>query len=365
MSEAPKKRGGCLKILFGVFVFGLSIAAIVAIVSAAGAYIAYDNIYRTAKSGGEATIEIPSGSTGDDIAELLADAALVDQPVFFKVALRLEGEGRVIKAGTYTLPLGVSATQLLDVLFEGPIDTFDPSQVPPERRVTVPEGLSIGQMANLLEGKEGFVEVARDPELIAELGVPADTLEGYLMPNTYFFKEVPTGEDIALRMIEQFKQEIAELEKDYPDLVARDLHRLLTVASLVEEEAAVAEERPLVAAVIYNRLELGMALELDCTLQYALQKYGQRMLNEDKEVSSPYNTYRNAGLPPGPISNPGAESIRAAIEPAEVDYLYFVSNADGKTHTFSSTLSEHNRAVQRYRREIAEQRRNRRQAAND
>ena len=362
MSEAKKKRGGCLRVFLGIILFALSIAAVAAIVSGAGAYIAYDNIYREATSGGEETIEIPPGSTGDDIAEILADNDLVDQPVFFKIALRLEGEGQSIQAGTYTLPKGVSATQLLEVLFDGPIDTFDPTLVPPDQRVTIPEGLAIVQMAAMLDEKPGFMEATRDPELIAELGVPADSLEGYLMPNTYFFEEVPTGRDIVERMVEQYEFEIAKIEQEFPDLATRDLHRIMTVASLVEEEARAAEERPLVAAVIYNRLERRMPLELDCTLQFALQKYGQRMLNEDKEVDSPYNTYRNPGLPPGPISNPGADSIRAALNPADVDYLYFVSNADGKTHTFSSSLREHNNAVARYRREIAEQRRQERQS---
>ncbi|MFO7775380.1 MAG: endolytic transglycosylase MltG, partial [Candidatus Hydrogenedentota bacterium] len=128
--------------------------------------------------------------------------------------------------------------------------------------------------------------------------------------------------------------------------------------------ARAAHERPKVASVIENRLERGMTLDMDTTLQYALGKYGERMLNEDKEVDSPYNTYRNRGLPPGPIANPGLASFRAALDPADTEYLYFVSNGDGRTHTFSRTLEEHNQAVYRYRQEMASQRRALQESSN-
>jgi UPF0755 protein len=136
---------------------------------------------------------------------------------------------------------------------------------------------------------------------------------------------------------------------------------IVTVASLIEEEAKISEERPLVAAVLYNRIEKGMPLQMDSTLQYALGKYGQRMLDSDKEIDSPYNTYRNKGLPPGPISSPGVDSLRAALAPAQRDYLYFVSNADGTSHTFSSTYEDHLKAVSQFRRDIAVQRQEQRQ----
>ncbi|MDX9975999.1 MAG: endolytic transglycosylase MltG, partial [FCB group bacterium] len=136
----------------------------------------------------------------------------------------------------------------------------------------------------------------------------------------------------------------------------QDLNKIVTIASLVEEESRVDDERPLVAAVVYHRLKQNMALGFDSTLQFALNKYGERMLDADKAVDSPYNTYLNAGLPPGPICSPGIKSLRAALNPADVDYLYFVSNADGKTHTFSRTYAEHNRAVADFRKKIAPQR---------
>jgi UPF0755 protein len=162
-------------------------------------------------------------------------------------------------------------------------------------------------------------------------------------------------------MVTQFEKEYEALLQEHPAARERSKLEIVTVASLVEEEARVDEERAIVAAVIYNRLSKGRPLEMDSTLQFALGKYGQRLLSEDKAVESPYNTYRKAGLPPGPISNPGVASLRAAMAPADMDYLYFVSNADGLTHTFSRTLKEHNAAVARYRKEIAVQRREQRQ----
>src|SRR5690606_27570431 len=149
------------------------------------------------------------------------------------------------------------------------------------------------------------------------LGFEVSTYEGFLMPNTYFFEQEPEAHALALRMLEQFRIEYEKLLREFPDQAERDPLEVVTIASLIEEEARVDDERPLVASVIYNRLARNRPLELDSTLQYALNKYGQRLLNVDKEVDSPYNTYRNPGLPPGPISNPGPASLRAAMNPAE------------------------------------------------
>jgi len=251
------------------------------------------------------------------------------------------------------------------MLHEGPNRPRTPSEIPDELRLTIPEGLTIAQAATLFGRPEAFVEAAADPALIARLDVPAATLEGFLMPNTYFFDKPLAEHDAVERMVAQFQKEYAALLDKIPDAAQRDLVEVVTVASLVEEEARIDEERTTIAAVIYNRLAKGMALQLDCTIQFALGKYGQRILYEDRETDSPYNTYRRPGLPPGPISNPGVASLRAALQPADVDYLYFVSNADGKTHTFSTTSAEHLRAVRRFRRDIAPQRRAERKADAD
>ena len=177
------------------------------------------------------------------------------------------------------------------------------------------------------------------------------------MPNTYFFDRPPTEREVVDRMVDHFVKVRDDIFAQYPEAAKVDMHKVLTVASLIEEEARLDDERPLVAAVIYNRLEQNMPLCFDSTLQFALGKYGQRMLDKDKEIDSPYNTYKYAGLPPGPISSPGKASILAALHPAEVKYIFFVSNADGKSHTFSETMAEHNRAVAQFRKDIANQRR--------
>jgi UPF0755 protein len=277
--------------------------------------------------------------------------------VFFRLAIRLDTEGGTIKHGLYELPRGYSAAQLLHLLRKGPNARLRPDEIPDELKLTVAEGLSLAQMAELFDDTAAFLEAASDPTLVERVGIEVDTLEGFLMPDTYFFDAKPTEREAVERMLRQFETVYDALLIQHPEAATKDLLELVTVASLVEEETVLDEERPLVAAVIYNRLKRNMALELDATLQYALGKYGQRMLNDDKEVDSAYNTYKNRGLPPGPISSPGIESLRAAMAPAEEDFLFFVSAGDGRTHVFSTTMAEHQRAVAQYRRAIAEQRR--------
>jgi UPF0755 protein len=305
-------------------------------------YMIYDHVIQPGTPGAEVSVTIPAGATGTQVGKILEQEALLEHEVLFRLALKLEGDTEPIRHGVYALQHGLSATQLLALLHAGPGSTLNANQ----HKVTIPEGLAIFQMVELLKDIEGFPETIQSRE----------GLEGMLMPNTYFFDAPPNGARLVERMLAQFEKDYGQLVAEFPQAEQQDRNTILTIASLIEEEARVDEERPLVAAVIYNRIKKGMLLQMDSTLQYALNKYGQRMLNADKEVDSPYNTYKNRGLPPGPISNPGVASIRAALQPAHADYLYFVSNADGKTHTFSRTAREHEQAVRRYRREIRSQR---------
>ncbi|HOT49561.1 MAG TPA: endolytic transglycosylase MltG, partial [Candidatus Hydrogenedentes bacterium] len=214
----------------------------------------------------------------------------------------------------------------------------------------------IEQASKLFGNPAAFVEAASDPKLIARIGIKATTLEGFLLPNTYYFDRKPTEREVVERMIAEFEKQYASLIAQSPPPEGFDKLAIVTIASLIEEEARVPEERPSVAAVIYNRLQKNMPLQFDSTLQFALKKYGQRLLYEDLETDSPYNTYKHTGLPPGPISSPGTAALKAALRPARADFLYFVSNADGQTHTFSATEAEHLKAVARFRKEIAPQR---------
>lgn len=348
---APPRRRSCARTLLRLTVYSLVLLLLLTAGAALGAYMIFDHVTRPSVGGEAVRVDIPEGVTGAQAGDILYRQDLVEHPLFFRLAIRLDHSGKSIKHGTYDLQHGLSPTQLLQRLQEGPDVTVS------KYKLTIPEGLTLKQMADLFPNPVAFIEAAKDPARIASLGIAANSLEGFLMPDTYFFDEQPGETQVVDRMLEHFHDVYERAVATIPEAAGHDLLEVVTVASLVEEESRVDDERPIVAAVVYNRLRRGMPLDMDSTLQYALDKYGQRLLDRDKEVESPYNTYRNAGLPPGPISNPGAAALRAALAPADVDYLYFVSNADGRTHTFSATLSEHNRAVARYRREIAEQRR--------
>lgn len=315
-----------------------------------GAYLIYAHVTGKGAEGPPVRVEIPSGVTGTQAAKILEEAGLVEYKEFFRLAVRLDTVKKPIVQGFYDIPQGYSPTEILHMLQEGP-------NVSESRfKITVAEGQTIKQTAKQFKDSDAFIRAASNPDLIRELGINAPTLEGFLMPDTYFFDEEPSPEEVVRRMVDHFKSKYEALLKEIPAAAQRDKLEVVTIASLVEEESKVTDERPTVAAVIYNRVQKKMPLDFDSTLQFALDKYGQRLLDSDKQVDSPYNTYRNAGLPPGPISSPGVESLRAALQPAQVDYLFFVSNADGKTHTFSATLEEHNKAVAKFRREIAIQR---------
>lgn len=317
------------------------------------AFIVYDYVTSPGQKGAAVEVIVQPGATGRDIGRLLEEHDLVEHEGFFRLAMQVDRANKNIKHGAYELYKGLSALELLHLLQEGPSRHLLANQV----RVTIPEGLSIQQTADLLKLGDTYIEAATSPELIAQLGIEADNLEGFLMPNTYFFDEQPKAQELVERMVEQFEKEYDALLKTHPGARHLDKRYIVTVASIVERETPAAEERPIVAQVIYNRLKKEIPLQMDSTLQFALNKYGERMLYADVETESPYNTYMNRGLPPGPICSPSVSSLNASMAPADVAYLYFVSNADGHTHTFSKTLDEHNRAVARYRRKIAPQRR--------
>lgn len=361
-AETPRPRWR--RVLRWTAVGLFSALVVTGMLAGLAAWLIHEQLHESGIPGPEQGFTLPEGSTGHDMGRVLAKHGLIEHELLFRLALRLHDGNEPIRHGYYRIPEGLSPMELVERVYEGPEAARAPSELPPELRVTIPEGLSLEQMAKRFDDPEAFKEAASDPELIARLGIEADTLEGFLMPNTYFFDEKPSEAEVVERMVEQFERDFARLAAEFPETEERDLMELVTVASLVEREARAAHERPKVASVIENRLERGMTLDMDTTLQYALGKYGERMLNEDKEVDSPYNTYRNRGLPPGPIANPGLASFRAALDPADTEYLYFVSNADGRTHTFSRTLEEHNRAVYRYRQEMASQRRALQESSN-
>jgi UPF0755 protein len=351
--QEERKRFRFWRWIAAFMMYSVAASILLVAVAAGLGFVLYDHVTYEGKPGPVVEISVPRGATGRDIGRLLADADLIEYGGFFRLAQQLDRSGKIIQNGRYELNQGLSASGFLRQLQGGPSRPLEVDRV----KVTIPEGLAIAQIAEDRADGPSFIEAASDKELIKRLGIDAGSLEGYLMPDTYFFDEAPTAEVLVARQVGQFESVYASLLEEIPGSEAYDKLSIVTIASLVEEEARVDEERPIIAAVMYNRLEKGMPLQMDSTLQYALGKYGQRMLNVDKEVDSPYNTYRFKGLPPGPISSPGAASLRAALAPAKVDYLYFVSKADGNSHTFSSNLADHERAVAKYRREISGQRR--------
>jgi peptidoglycan lytic transglycosylase G len=359
--EKPARRS-CLRTLIRLCFCAIVLVLLGALVAALAGYVVYDHVTRPGVPGAPVRVDVPAGATGQGVGRVLHSHGLVEHDALFRLAIHLDTSGKTIKHGAYDLPRGLSPTQLLQMLQEGPNTRPSPDQIPDDRKVTVPEGLSLVQMAALFEDPDAFLAAARAPELVERIGIDAGSIEGCLMPNTYFFDAKPSEREVVERMVDQFLRELDSLLATLPEARDQDLLQWLTIASLIEEEARVDDERPLVSAVIRNRLDKGMRLDLDCTLQYALGKYGQRLLDEDKAVDSPYNTYKHKGLPPGPICSPGVKSLVAALAPADTEHLYFVSNADGLTHTFSRTLAEHNRATARYRKEMANQRREQRDA---
>ena len=258
----------------------------------------------------------------------------------------LEGAGRRLQAGEYRFDTPMTPRAVVDKIVRG--DVF-------LRPVTFREGLTIRQMAAIFEergfgSQEAFVAAASKPGPIRELDRSASDLEGYLFPDTYTLPRRTTAEDLVARMMSRFEKALTPEIRQQAASRGLSVRELVTLASLVEKETAKAEERPLVAAVYANRLKVGMGMQCDPTVIYALEragKYTGNLTRADLQFDSPYNTYRYAGLPPGPIAAPGQASLEAAANPAAVSYLYFVSRNDG-SHAFATTLDEHNRNVFEY-----------------
>jgi UPF0755 protein len=285
-------------------------------------------------------VQVYRGDTVRGIARKLKGYGLIRSNRFLVLYLRLKGEDQEIKAGEYELSSSMRTTQMARALVTGSVVmvTF-----------TIPEGLRMGQIADILSERgiatrEGFLEACRDPDTLAKYSIPFDTAEGFLFPDTYKIAQGLGAAQIVDIMIARFFEQLDTLT---PPVEGEDLAKLVIIASLVEREAQVDEERPLVAAVFYNRLARHKRLESCATIQYILGKPRERLLLSDLRIPSPYNTYLNSGLPPGPIASPGIKSLDAALNPADVDYLFFVSKRDG-THYFSSTYDEHLRAIERY-----------------
>lgn len=285
-------------------------------------------------------IHIPSGASAQRIADILANEEVVASPLLFRLVVKVVGAEQALQAGYYLLDANMGTLEIVEHLRTGDVTT---------ERVVIPEGFEIKQIADELERKGlaargRFIELASDASLVFGENVPIElpiaSLEGYLYPDTYYFNLGQTEEDLIGQMVDRFVQVINGEVLQYLEQSELSLHEIITLASIVEREIMVDWERPIVASVYLNRLAINMPLQADPTVRYVMAEDRPRVLYRDLEIDSPYNTYRNNGLPPGPIASPGLRSILAVLEPAETEYLFFVSRRDG-THQFSETYEQH------------------------
>jgi UPF0755 protein len=294
--------------------------------------------------GAPTRVIIPRGASFSQATDSLAKAKLVGWPKIFRLYGRVTGGDRNIKPGTYLLKQGTPWSDIVSALNggHGLVNT-----------ITIPEGYTLSQitplLARTLKVPADSVQAAmRDTALLARLDLPNPTLEGYVFPDTYAFPLGTTARQAVREMVYSFERRWKpEWDSSLADLKI-NRNDLVTMASIVEREARVPEERPVIAAVYYNRLRRGMLLQADPTIQYALGHHVGRVLYKDLEVKSPYNTYIHKGLPPGPIASPGAASLAAAAHPANVPYIYFVASRDGH-HEFRMTLEQHANAIRQVR----------------
>ena len=327
--------------------FALFVLLIVVGGAAIGAwfYLGVDRPFK-GYDGPEQFVEIPSGSGTSAIGRRLADAGVIRDEISFKLALWLSGNARRLQAGEYRFDHAMTVRQVADKIARGDVYV---------RPITFPEGLTAKQMAAVYESKDfgeaqEFLDATKNAALVSAVDPAAKDLEGYLFPDTYKLPRTSTADQLVGRMVDSFMKALTPEVIEQAETRGMNVRQLVTLASIVEKETGNPAERPLVAAVYSNRLRIGMGLQCDPTVIYALERAGRyhgNLTREDLQFDSPYNTYRYAGLPPGPIASPGRASLEAAASPADVPYLYFVSKNDG-SHAFATTLDEHNRNVQEY-----------------
>lgn len=325
----------------------LAVIAIVAIAAAGWMYVTLERPYK-GYEGAEQIVEIPSGSGSVAMGRRLADAGVIRSAASFRLAVWMRGSGRRLQAGDYKFDRPMSTAEVVDKIARGDVYV---------QAITFREGLTAREMAALYESggfgtAADFLAATKNAALVQDIDPAARDLEGYLFPDTYTLPRSLTAAQLVERMVGRFQKALTpELRQQAADR-GLNVRQLVTLASLVEKETGKGEERPIVAGVYTNRLKIGMGLQCDPTVIYALMlagRYDGNIRKGDLQIDSPYNTYRYAGLPPGPIAAPGEASLRAAANPADVPYLYFVSRNDG-SHVFATTLDEHNRNVNEFQR---------------
>lgn len=293
-------------------------------------------------------VEIPRGAGPQQVSRLLEKTGVIDNAERFSFYLRrVRRAAGQIKSGELAFRDNMTPDQVIDVLREGTPFTY---------KITIPEGLRIDEVAALYERlgmaqATRFVARCRDRGFVSSLGIPADSLEGFLFPDTYRFRKSTPLDEILRTMVEHYKGVFVEKWRRRAVQLGMNELQVVTLASIIEKETGAAHERPLISGVFHNRLRDGWKLQTDPSVIYAVLlergHFNGNLTRDDLRIDSPYNTYRHQGLPPGPICNPGADALRAALWPKKTRYFFFVSRNDG-THEFCETLACHNRAVKRY-----------------
>ncbi|MEW6082662.1 MAG: endolytic transglycosylase MltG [Bacillota bacterium] len=303
-------------------------------------YWGFQFITEPVPPGGEVSVVIPPGMNARGVSRILLEHGLIKSDWGFWLAVRKSNLSGQLKAGEYQIPRGLTLPEIIELLVKGQTATYP---------FTVPEGLTVVQTANLLEAlglvdSNRFLALTREAPLNHEHLPPGaklpEPMEGYLFPETYKIPKRATEEDIIALMYQQFLEVFGEDLQARAEELGLSLHEVVILASVIEREAMVDSERTTISGVYHNRLRIGMKLDADPTVLYAHGRLDGQLTYADLEIDSPYNTYLYAGLPPGPIAAPGEASIRAALFPEDIDYLYFVSRNDG-THVFSRTYAEH------------------------
>lgn len=346
----------------GLKVFLVFLGALL-IIAGGAAWYAWDQIQPVAAQTEPVRIEIERGSGVSSISSKLESNGIIKNKLLFRGYLKYKNEGTKFMAGTYDFMPGMTYEEIITKLNTG--DVVQEEMV----KFTIPEGLTIEEIADKLSSEKivdraAFLQAADKIQASGELPLGAKVegetqhpLEGYLFPSTYEMKVGSTEEDIVNRMLKEMDKRVTAIADWEAKMKKQGLnaHQLMTIASLIEREVVVDEERALVAGVIYNRMAKGMPLQIDATVQYALDKPKERLYYKDLEIDSPYNTYKIDGLPPGPIASPSEASIEAALNPEESEYLYYVTKKDGtQTHLFGKTYDEHLANIEKSKKQSGE-----------
>jgi UPF0755 protein len=329
------KKLGIAILLILIFVF----------IGAAGAYL--DIVSYAQKPPNTAPVEtlvvVQSGQGFKSLSSVLYQKGVILNPFKFRLFARIKGYDKHIKAGEYMLSSAMTPEKILETMVDGKVHLH---------RLTIPEGYNLRQIARAVENagfatEEDFLKAADDPDFVRAKGIDAQTFEGYLYPDTYYFPKGFTPENIISSMVKRFWSVFKPEWKERAKTLGLTIHQVITLASIIEKETAVDDERPIISSVFHNRLKRNMRLESDPTVIYGMGDYNGNITRKDLERPTPYNTYTKKGLPPGPISNTGAKAIEAALYPADGKFLYFVSKNNG-THHFSTNFKDHSRAVRKY-----------------